>query len=222
MNGTPLKLDLIPLSQIVTWWANPPGRIKPKSDGWKEFVESIRTNGQLMPVVVVAEGDRYRLVDGHRRVAALHELGRGMVLALVSPLSYEEAQAAYGKAEQLKLRWEGKQLGGLPGYLGWDLALNLMTRSRRRVMERALAQADPDLLLQAGETYGTRAIAFALGLVTDDWPLNRVLRALLAYGSYNSLEERVSRSGLSPQERRRRQREILAFAERSVGASSGA
>ena len=52
---------------------------------------SIAREDQRSPVLVVAEGERFVLVDGYRRVAALESLGRDLVEVVVLPL--EEATA---------------------------------------------------------------------------------------------------------------------------------
>jgi ParB-like chromosome segregation protein Spo0J len=46
---------------------------------------SLAEIGQQVPVVVIAEGERYVLIDGYQRVDALARLRRDTVLAVVSP-----------------------------------------------------------------------------------------------------------------------------------------
>lgn len=202
-------LHLIRLSEIRPWQANPSQRT---ADGpaWREFVEHIATHGQLLPVVVVASPHGgYELVDGHRRVAALQELGRTSVLAIVSPLSFAEAIQVYGTAEQLKLAWSGRQVSELPVSLGWDLALAMMRPGYRRTFERALAcVTDQQVIVQACQRWGPRAIQKALTLVTPDWPLDRILRVMLRHGAYRDLEDQVK--GQRGEERKQAALALLA------------
>jgi len=57
------------------------------------LVSSLLSDGQLSPVVVVAgeEPERYVLIDGYARVAALRQLAQDMVEATVLPVSEAEA-----------------------------------------------------------------------------------------------------------------------------------
>jgi len=57
----------------------------------RRLVGSLAEHGQQQPVLVVAEGDRYVLVDGYRRVRALRRLGRDTVEAVVLQLPEPEA-----------------------------------------------------------------------------------------------------------------------------------
>ena len=51
------------------------------------LARSIEVNGQISPLLVVADGGAYQLVAGHRRTAAMKKLG------------LEEADAAGGRRE---------------------------------------------------------------------------------------------------------------------------
>ena len=57
-----------------------------------ELVESIRTTGMLVPVIVrpLLRG-KYEIISGHRRVAACRELGVDTIPAIVKELTKEEA-----------------------------------------------------------------------------------------------------------------------------------
>jgi ParB/RepB/Spo0J family partition protein len=59
----------------------------------KQLVASVLEHGQKVPVIVVADEhpDRYVLIDGYGRVAALRELGRDTARALVMPLQQADA-----------------------------------------------------------------------------------------------------------------------------------
>jgi ParB family chromosome partitioning protein len=59
----------------------------------RRLVASLADSGQQTPIVVVAAGtaDRYLVIDGHKRVAALEQLGRDTVEATVWAMSEAEA-----------------------------------------------------------------------------------------------------------------------------------
>jgi ParB/RepB/Spo0J family partition protein len=57
---------------------------------------SLAAVGQQMPIVVVAvanQPERYLVIDGYRRIAALQQLGRDTVEAVVWSMSEVEARA---------------------------------------------------------------------------------------------------------------------------------
>ena len=59
----------------------------------RRLLASLADSGQQTPIVVVAAGppDRYLVIDGHKRVAALEQLGRDTVQATVWAMSEAEA-----------------------------------------------------------------------------------------------------------------------------------
>jgi ParB family transcriptional regulator, chromosome partitioning protein len=60
----------------------------------KRLLASLAVSGQQTPIVVVAldsEPDRYVVIDGHKRIAALQQLGRDSVEAVVWPMTEAEA-----------------------------------------------------------------------------------------------------------------------------------
>ena len=60
----------------------------------RRLLASLATAGQQTPIIVVAVAerpDRYLVIDGYQRLAALQQLGRDTVEALVWPLSEAEA-----------------------------------------------------------------------------------------------------------------------------------
>src|SRR5215468_7454416 len=61
---------------------------------YRRLLASLAESGQQTPIVVVAvagEADRYLVIDGHQRLAALQQLGRDTVEAVVWPMSEAEA-----------------------------------------------------------------------------------------------------------------------------------
>ena len=60
----------------------------------RRLLASLAESGQQTPIVVVAaegQADRYVVIDGYKRIAALEQLGRDMVEAVVWPMSEAEA-----------------------------------------------------------------------------------------------------------------------------------
>jgi len=66
---------------------------------------SLAREGQREPVVVVPDGDRYVLIDGYQRVAALGDLGADLVEAVVLEVS---------EADGLVLAWRLETGGRRP------------------------------------------------------------------------------------------------------------
>ena len=65
-----------------------------RPDRQRRLLASLAGSGQQVPIVVVAVGnepDRYRVIDGYKRVAALEQLGRDTVEATVWPMTEVEA-----------------------------------------------------------------------------------------------------------------------------------
>ena len=76
-----------------------PDRMQYGDEHHAALVESIRANGQLVPVLLrphPASAGRFQVAYGHRRVRALRELGRH-VRAVVRELSDDELVVAQGK-----------------------------------------------------------------------------------------------------------------------------
>jgi ParB/RepB/Spo0J family partition protein len=60
----------------------------------RRMLASLADSGQQMPIVVVAvegQADRYVVIDGYKRIAALEQLGRDTVEAVVWPMSESAA-----------------------------------------------------------------------------------------------------------------------------------
>ena len=75
------RVARIPIDSITPNPDQPRKRIDP--EGLKQLTESIRRYGQLTPILVRAEGGRYVLVAGQRRLKALKLLGRSHADAIV-------------------------------------------------------------------------------------------------------------------------------------------
>jgi ParB-like chromosome segregation protein Spo0J len=60
----------------------------------RRLMASLAESGQQTPMVVVLSqdnGDRYLVIDGHKRIAALQQLGRDLIEATVWAMSEAEA-----------------------------------------------------------------------------------------------------------------------------------
>lgn len=80
------------------------------------LVAALSEHGQQQPVLVVAggAGDRYVLIDGYARVAALAEMKRDTVKATVLALSEAEALVLAFRLERNRVRvWEEVQKLGI-------------------------------------------------------------------------------------------------------------
>jgi hypothetical protein len=77
---------------IVARW-NPPIR----ADRIRNLVDSIRENGQLVPILVTAD---LRVSDGHRRIAALREIGIPFAAALIIDGSQKESYAIVNSTQR--------------------------------------------------------------------------------------------------------------------------
>jgi ParB family chromosome partitioning protein len=87
----------------------------------RRLLASLAASGQQSPIVVVAvEGqpDRYLVIDGYQRIAALEQLGRDTVEAVVWPMSEAEALLLDGS-----LRWAEHQSALEQGWLLADMEL---------------------------------------------------------------------------------------------------
>lgn len=58
----------------------------------RDLAQSIKEKGILVPVIVERHGDRYRLRDGHRRIAAANIAGRSLTTAVIHTEPLDEAE----------------------------------------------------------------------------------------------------------------------------------
>ena len=120
---------------------------------------SIFEHGQQTPVVVVPQGpDRYVLIDGYARVAALETLARDLVDALVWPLSEPQALVlslrfeASRRRSALEEAWLLLELVEVHGRSPSDLALSLQRSiswiSRRLSLVRVVPESVQEAIRQ--------------------------------------------------------------------------
>ena len=80
------KFETLPLSALVK-----EGSLRLDTTPPEALKRSIERVGQLEPIVVVREGEKYRVLDGHRRVAVAEELGHADIAAEVVEVEEKEA-----------------------------------------------------------------------------------------------------------------------------------
>ncbi|MBV3836978.1 ParB/RepB/Spo0J family partition protein, partial [Bifidobacterium sp. MSK.17.10] len=82
-----------------------------------DLAASIKTNGLLSPLSVVPTGERYRVIAGHRRLAACKQAGIGAVPCFVlqlGPLQQLEAMVTENcQREQLTVLEEADAIQGM-------------------------------------------------------------------------------------------------------------
>ena len=79
------------------------------------LLASLAESGQQVPIVVVAaegQADRYVVIDGHKRIAALQQLGRDTVEAVVWPMS-EAAAVLLDRSQRLSEHETALEMGWL-------------------------------------------------------------------------------------------------------------
>lgn len=120
-----------------------------------ELAESIRKHGQQVPIMVrpSAQPDRYRIIYGRRRLAAIHKVG-GTVKAIVRTLDDDASLIAQGQENNLRLDPsfiekslfinEMQESGYKPGVIQDALGLTRQGVSNHRVVIEQL----PDGLVQ--------------------------------------------------------------------------
>lgn len=57
----------------------------------RRLIASLAESGQQTPIIVIEAGGRYLVIDGHKRIAALQQLGRDTVEAVVWEMSEADA-----------------------------------------------------------------------------------------------------------------------------------
>ena len=57
----------------------------------RRLIASLAENGQQTPIIVIETGARYLVIDGHKRIGALQQLGRDTVEAVVWEMSEADA-----------------------------------------------------------------------------------------------------------------------------------
>src|SRR5256884_8854219 len=115
----------------------------------RQLLASLATSGQQTPIIVVAHSDqpdRYLVIDGYKRIAALQQLGRDTVEAVVWPMNEVQALVLdrslhWSEPESaLEEGWLLAELEQRFGYGLGDLARQVHRRVRWGVRRLALVE----------------------------------------------------------------------------------
>jgi len=99
----------------------------------RRLLASLADSGQQTPIVVVAvegQADRYVVIDGYKRIAALEQLGRDTVEAVVWPMS-EAAAVLLDRSLRLSEHETALEVGWLLGELEQRFGYSLDELARR-------------------------------------------------------------------------------------------
>src|SRR5579862_8651600 len=99
----------------------------------RRLLASLAESGQQTPIVVVAaegQADRYVVIDGYKRLAALEQLGRDTVEAVVWPMS-EAAAVLLDRSLRLSEQETALEVGWLLGELEQRFGYSLDELARR-------------------------------------------------------------------------------------------
>src|ERR1700758_1874208 len=99
----------------------------------RRLLASLAESGQQMPIVVVTaedRTDRYVVIDGYKRLAALEQLGRDTVEAVVWPMS-EAAAVLLDRSLRLSEQETALEVGWLLGELEQRFGYSLDELARR-------------------------------------------------------------------------------------------
>ncbi len=169
MNASPVNAIALDLHQLDAPYAQT--RVQ-RPEQIRRLMASIDADGQRVPLVVVAEGSRWVLVDGYQRWAALQRLGRDtaqvevwegpLAAALVQVLARHQGRAF----EPIEQAWvlsaalaEGLSQRALAAALGKDASWGQPAPGAALTVVRARAGgAAPGRALQLGGEPGLRAV----------------------------------------------------------------
>jgi ParB family transcriptional regulator, chromosome partitioning protein len=171
-----------------------------RPDRQRRLLASLAATGQQTPIIVVAmagEPGRYLVIDGYQRVAALEQLGRDTVEAVVWPLSEAEAlvldrSLRMGERETaLEEGWLLAELEQRFGY-GWEELARRFDRSVSWVSRRlALVELLPETVQQqvrAGAIAAHVAMKYLVPMARANAEDCQRMTAVLATHRYSSRE----------------------------------
>ncbi len=159
----------------------------------RRLMVSLAAAGQQTPIVVVAaegQADRYVVIDGYKRIAALQQLGRDTVEAVVWPMGEAEAvllDRSLRFSEQETALEQGRLLQELEQRFGWGL-----DELARRLAEPKAAAPGRAWRARSARRRGARSIAPAAS--STGWPSesNRS-KSMLSQGQRTAILELAAR-----------------------------
>lgn len=180
------QIKLINTSLIAPHPDNPRKNIGDVTD----LAASIKTNGLLTPLSVVPNGERYRVIAGHRRLAACKQAGIGVAPCFVlhlNPLQQLEAMVTENcQREQLTVLEEADAIQGM-------LALGATTasvayrlgRSADYVRDRAKAASIKTEVRASRDDFGQISIGQLVAIARYDGQPDRQKKLAQAAGTSN-------------------------------------
>lgn len=155
-----------------------------------DLAASIKTNGLLTPLSVVPNGERYRVIAGHRRLAACKQAGIGAVPCFVlqlGPLQQLEAMVTENcQREQLTALEEADAIQGMLD-LGATTAgvAHRLGRSADYVRDRAKAASIKTEVRASRDDFGQISIGQLVAIARYDGQPDRQKKLAQAAGTSN-------------------------------------
>ena len=155
-----------------------------------DLAASIKTNGLLTPLSVVSNGERYRVIAGHRRLAACKQAGIGAVPCFVlqlGPLQQLEAMVTENcQREQLTVLEEADAIQGMLD-LGATTAsvAHRLGRSADYVRDRVKAASIKTEVRASRDDFGQLAIGQLVAIARYDGQPDRQKELAQAAGTSN-------------------------------------
>ena len=155
-----------------------------------DLAASIKTNGLLTPLSVVPNGSRYRVIAGHRRLAACKQAGTGAVPCFVldlDPLQQLEAMITENcQREQLTALEEADAIQGMLD-LGATTAnvAHRLGRSADYVRDRAKAASIKTEVRASRDDFGQISIGQLVAIARYDGQPDRQKKLAQAAGTSN-------------------------------------
>lgn len=180
------KVKLINPSLIDPHPDNPRKNI----DDVTDLAASIKANGLLSPLSVVPNGERYRVIAGHRRLAACKQAGTGAVPCFVldlDPLQQLEAMVTENcQREQLTVLEEADAIQGMLD-LGATTAgvAHRLGRSSDYVRDRAKAASIDDEVRRTRDDFSQLTIGQLVAIARYDGQPDRQKKLAQAAGTSN-------------------------------------
>lgn len=180
------EIKLINTSLIDPHPDNPRKQIGDVTD----LAASIKANGLLSPLSVVPNGERYRVIAGHRRLAACKQAGTGAVPCFVldlDPLQQLEAMVTENcQREQLTVLEEADAIQGMLD-LGATTAsvAHRLGRSSDYVRDRAKAASIKTEVRATRDDFGQISIGQLVAIARYDGQSDRQKKLAQAAGTSN-------------------------------------
>lgn len=155
-----------------------------------DLAASIKANGLLTPLSVVPNGERYRVIAGHRRLAACKQAGTGAVPCFVldlDPLQQLEAMVTENcQREQLTVLEEADAIQGMLD-LGATTAgvAHRLGRSSDYVRDRAKAASIDNEVRATRDDFGQLTIGQLVAIARYDGQTDRQKKLAQAAGTSN-------------------------------------